>query len=219
MKSNVNVLLLTIAVIAVLFLLMPISLAETVYIYGYVKYDNTPIKGVNVSLVGEFPGNRFNVTSFNGTDAGYYQFAIENGSDSEYTVTASYNGSYVSSNFSVRESDADLGIRRDLNIPLVISTPTPTPCPTATPTPRPSGELGGMVIRNDSSSFIPVSAHNPTTTPTPRPSRAPTATPTVAPTPTATPPAGIFSNIYAWLAIALVAILAMAAAVLLYLRK
>jgi hypothetical protein len=219
MKANVNTLLLTIAVMAVLFMLMPISLAETVYIHGYVKYDNTPINGVTVLLAGNFTGQRSNVTSYNGTNAGYYQFAIENGSGSGYTVTASYNGSNISYNFWVPESDADPDVSKDLNIPLAMPTPTPTPCPTATPTPRPSGELGGMVIRNDSSSFLPVSAHNPTTTLTPKPSRAPTGAPTIEPTPAPVPAAGILSNIYLWLVVALMAILAIAAALLLYLRK
>ncbi|HTX43838.1 MAG TPA: hypothetical protein VMC61_03855, partial [Methanocella sp.] len=149
----------------------------------------------------------------------YYQFAIENGSGSGYTIFTGYNGCNLTNNFWVPKSNNDVDVPKDLAIPRATPTPTPTPSPTATPTPRPSGELGGTVIRNDSSSFIPVPISSPSTAPTLKPLMPPTATPTPEPTSTPEPSASAPSNVYLWLVIALVAIVAIAAAALLYLRK
>jgi hypothetical protein len=77
-----------------------------------------------------------------------------------------------------------------------------------------------MVMRNESSSFIPM-APEFTVTPVPRPSVTPTPAPSIVPTPTSTPTPtpGLLSSAYVWLAMALIAILIIAAAVLWYIRK
>jgi hypothetical protein len=205
-------LLIVINVMVVIFLFMLPSAAQTVYVYGYVSYDHVPVNGAVVSLSNEASGQ--NVTQNKDGQPGYYEFFVDNGS--KIVVTASYGNHSSFKSYFVNVDE----VRIDLDISAATPTPTPTPIPS--PTPRPSQEPGGMVIRNESSSFMPMAPQN-TVTPVPWPSISPTPAPTIAPTPTPTPtptPApGLLSNIYIWLGIALIAILAIAAAILIYLRK
>jgi hypothetical protein len=218
MGMKVQQLILTVGAIAVIFLLVPASTMQTsmAHVHGFVKIGNKGTNNVTVELVSYNNDNAPDQVTVTSNDSsnnpGYYYFDISNGSGKTYVLYASYDKYQVSYGFTASGMD--------LSMPdMIITVATPTPIPTSTPTPRPSGEIGGMVIRNDSSSFLPVSAHNPTMTPTPKPSWAPTAAPTMEPTPTSAPAAGILSNVSLCLAIALVAILAIAAATLLFLRK
>ncbi len=197
---------LILCVIVVLLLTAAGSTAQaTSRIYGYVNYGSVPVSGATVTLAGPDSGQ---VTT---AENGYYEFSVGPGN---YIVTAAYSGHSASRTYVVNSAE----VRIDIDISTTTPTPTPTPTPTATP--MPSHEPGGMVIRNESSSFIPM-APEFTVTPVPRPSATPTPTPTVAPTPTPTPTPtpGLLSNIYVWLAVALIAILIIAAAVLWYIRK
>jgi hypothetical protein len=208
----------TICVLAIILLLVVDASAQSTYkIYGYVRVDGNLTNGVTVRLSGEgIPGQpTFDTVNDGSGTAGYYEFIVNGSTTGKgLSVSASHDNRSGSYSFIMLSED------KLANLSLSVSpTPTPSPTPEPTPTPMPSGELGGMVIRNDSSSFIPASAHNPSTTPTPKPSGTPTAAPTVEPTLTPAPPAGILSNVYLWLVIALVAILAIAAAILLYLKK
>jgi hypothetical protein len=203
--------LLTIGVIIAIVLLAAGSTAQsTSTIYGYVSYGGVPTNGVTVTLAGEHSAQT--VTADKDGHPGYYDFTVVSGAN--YVVSAAYRNGTAMHGYVVSAPE----VRIDLDIPL----PTPTPLPSLTVTPRPSHEPGGMVVRNDSSSFIPMSTNGITITPVPKPSRMPTAPPTITPipaTPTPTAVPGILSNVYVWLVIALVAILAIAAAALLFLRK
>jgi hypothetical protein len=190
-------------------------------VYGYVSVKGVPANGITVILWGQASGQQAAVTSNNlsNNNTGYYEFVIENGSGG-FTVSATDDDG----NTDLKSFILALGsiVQKDLDL-RATPTPTPTPVPTATPTPRPSHEPGGMVVRNDSSSFTPIAANGPTTTPIPTTPRTPTATPNTppapTPTPTPVPAAGIFSSVYIWLIMALVAIMAIAAATLLYRKK
>jgi hypothetical protein len=203
--------LLTMGVLIAITLLAAGSTAQsTSKIYGYVSYGGVPTNGIPVTLAGEHSAQT--VTADMDGHPGYYEFTVDSGAN--YMVSAAYRNGTAAHGYVVSAPE----VRIDLDIPL----PTPTPVPSLTATPRPSHEPGGMVVRNDSSSFIPMSANGVTITPVPKPSRMPTAPPTITPipatpTPTATP--GIPSNVYLWLVIALVAVVAIATATLLYLRK
>jgi uncharacterized membrane protein len=193
-------------IIVVLLLTAAGSTAQaTSKIYGYVSYGGVPVSGAIVTLAG--PDSGQTTTGENG----YYEFSVNPGN---YIVTAAFSGHTSSRTYVVNSAE----VRVDIDISTATPTPTPTPTPTATPTP--SHEPGGMVMRNESSSFIPM-APEFTVTPVPRPSVTPTPAPTIlpTPTPTPTPTPGLLSNIYIWLAIALVAILIIAAAALWYIRK
>ncbi|WP_128860062.1 carboxypeptidase-like regulatory domain-containing protein [Methanocella paludicola] len=196
----------TVCMIAVLLLTSAGSTAQaTCKIYGYVSYGGVPAGGATVTLAGPDSGQA--TTAENG----YYEFVVTPGN---YIVTAAYSGHSASRTYVVNGAE----VRIDIDISTATPTPTPTPTPTVTPTP--SHDPGGMVIRNESSSFIPM-APEFTVTPVPRPSSTPTPTPTIAPTPTPTPTPvhGLLSNLYIWLVIAMIAILIIAAAALIYLRK
>ncbi len=205
----------TIGVLAIIFLLVADASAQstTYKIYGYVRVDGNLMNGVTVRLSGEGIHATFDTINSGGT-AGYYEFIV-NGSTigKGLTVSANYNNRSGYYGFFMQNDDkhADLSLTAS-------PTPTPAPTPEPTPTPRPSGDLGGLVTRNDSL-FVPVPVSNLVATPTPKPSREPTAAPTSEPTPTPAPAAGPLSNIYVWLVVALLAILIIAAAILIYLRK
>jgi len=201
--------LLTLCVLAALLLTAACATAQsTSKIYGYVSYGGTAVNGAVVTLAGPDSG-QYTTVDKDG-HAGYYEFNVAQGN---YVVTATYNG-HSASYLKVVSGDVQI----DLDIST--ATPTPTAGPSPTPTPRPSHEPGGLVTRNDSSSFMPM-APDFTVTPAPKPSINPTPTPTPAPkpTPASTPAPGLLSNVDVWLIIALVAILAIAAATLLYLRR
>ncbi len=206
----------TVGVLVVISMLAVQGYSQSTYkIYGYVRVDGNLTNGVMVKLSGEgIVEQPASVTTTHGSTDGYFEFSVTNGSVGKgLSVSASHNNRSGSYSFIMPGED------KLANLDLVASpTPTPTPTPAPTPTPKPSGQIGGMVIRNDSSSFIPVSAHTPSTTPTPKPPRAPTAEPTEVPTPTPAPSAGLFSNIYLWMVIAIVAILAIVAAILLCIK-
>lgn len=195
-----------ICTIAVLLLTAAGSAAQsTSRVYGYVSYGGVPAAGATVTLAGPDSGQA--TTAENG----YYEFIVGPGN---YIVMAAYSGHSASRTYVVSSAEA----RIDIDISTATPTPTPTPTPTATPTP--SHEPGGMVVRNESSSFIPM-APEFTVTPVPRPPATPTPTPTIVPTPTPTPTPmpGLLSNIYIWLVVAFITILIIAAATLLYLKK
>ncbi len=211
--------LLIVGVMAVIGLLMPSAFMQTtVHVHGYVKVGGTRMNDVNLHIVRQTnpPSEQFN-TTHNDTSGnpGFYEFYISNGSYTIYASSGQNNGSY---NFLASVADFSA-----TEIIIAVPTPTPTPSTTVTPTPRPDGELGGMVVRNDSSTFTPMSANAFTVTPVPRPSRMPpppgTITLILTPMPTPTPTPGILSNIYVWLVIGAAAVLAIAAATLLYLRR
>lgn len=184
---------------------------STSKIYGYVTYGGTAVNGAVVTLGGQGSGQV--TTADNAGHAGYYEFNLGAGN---YVVTATYNGHSAWHAYTLAGNDAQL------NLDISSATPTPTPGPSPTPTPRPSHEPGGLVYRNDSSSFLPM-AVDYTVTPMPKPTIVLTPTPTIVPTPTPTPtPApGLLSNGYVLLVIAIIAILVIVAAALaiIYLRK
>ena len=220
---NGRSLLLTVGVMAVIFLLVPLSTAQAAssVIYGYVSVGGVSINGITVTLV-DMSGksaDQHNVTSNdNSGNHGYYSFIV-NGS--EYTLSAVYNG-YSDSHTIIVSSGTNIAI--DLSIPTSTPTPIPTVTITATPTPRPLNDIGGMVTSTNQTSYIPMEASNPSPTPIPMwtPTPAPSIHPSVTLAPTTVPSSGIFSNISLWLigtVVAIIAIIAVAAVVLVYIRR
>lgn len=201
---------LILCMIAALLLTAAVSTAQTTSrIYGYVSYGGVPVNGASVTLAG--PDSGQNTTVDKDGHAGYYEFNVNQGN---YIVTAAYSGHSASRAYALSVAEAQV------NLDISTATPTPTPEPSQTPTPRPSHDPGGLVIRNESSSFLPM-APDYTVTPVPRPSSTPTPGPTIAPTPTPTPTPspGLLSSVYIRIVLALAAVVAIAAAALLYLRR
>ena len=215
---NGRTLLLTVGAIMAILLLIPVmTMAQTTWIYGYVKYGGNYTNGIEVALSGQSI-NQINYTYSNNSGNGYYQFLIDNGSiGSSFTVTASYKDSTTSWPFLLAENPYKVS---DISI----TVPSPTPTITVTPTPRPSTLTGGMVTQVNQSSFVPVSPVVLSATPLPAwtPTAAPTFYPTLTPTPIPTPSAGPFSNISLWLAgmvVAIIVVVVAAALVLIYIRR
>jgi len=222
---NGRSLLLTVCALSAILLLAPtITTAQTIWLYGQVKVGSNYTDGILVTLAGgSVAGSPTNYTYENVTGHGYYQFLIPNGSSGNYVVSANYYNTTYSKSL-VLNSGTVVGHFSDISIPATAPTAIPSPTIIATPTPRPLNDIGGMVTRTNQTSYIPMSATNPSSTPLPMwtPTAAPSIYPSVTPTPTPVPSSGIFSNIRLWLmgtVAAIIVIIVAAAAVLLYIRR
>lgn len=220
---NGRTLLLTVGAITAILLLVPVmTMAQTIWIYGYVKVGSNYTNGVTVTLSSLSPPiNMINYTYPNNSRNGYYQFLIDNGSTGKsFTVTASYYDTTYPWAFILPQNPYQV---TDISIPATALSPSPTVTPTSTP--RPSVLTGGMVTDVSQTSFEPASVNLvptplPVWTPTAAPSLYPTITPVTTPSPVHS--TGLFSNISLWLICTVIAIIVMvvaAVAVLLYIRR